>query len=60
MDKIQTGQKWQHKEKGYAVEVVYINRSRQLVVEECGTGQRDGFCEKYFLQHFIRCEVKHE
>lgn len=60
MDKIQAGQKWQHKTKGYAVKVVYINRSRQLATEDCETGQRDGFCEKYFLEHFVRGEVKHE
>lgn len=49
---IRAGQTWQHKTKCYNVKVTYINKSKQLVVEDCETGQKDGFSQEYFLDNF--------
>lgn len=50
--KLSTGQTWTHKQKGYDVEIDYINRTGDVVVEEVATGQRDGFGREVFLDRF--------
>lgn len=55
-DGMRTGQTYQHNDKGYTVKITYINRTRQVVVEECETGQRDGFGKDFFLSNFTLIE----
>lgn len=52
---IRAGQTWQHKTKNYNVKVTYINKSKQLVVEDCETRQKDGFSQECFLDNFTEC-----
>ena len=47
-----TGQTWKHKIEGYEIKIEYINRSRALVFEEVGTGQRNGGCQEWFFKNF--------
>tara|TARA_R100000935_G_C2778130_1_gene140524 strand:+ start:193 stop:372 length:180 start_codon:yes stop_codon:yes gene_type:complete len=55
-DGMRTGQTYRHNDKGYTVKVTYINRARQVVVEECETGQNDGFGKDFFLSNFTLIE----